>query len=60
MTTPTEKKEEERPVPPAKREKREWLASRGPRHPRVGDEYQVTSLPTPKAKENVTKEKAEQ
>ena len=32
-----------------KRVKREWLAFRGNRHTRVGDDYQVAVLPTPVA-----------
>lgn len=41
-----------------------WLKFTGPRHPRVGNEFQVTSLPAPgttvEDKENGTKEEDEE
>ena len=37
--------------PNGKRSKREWLAYHGTKHSRVGDEFQVASLPVPEKKE---------
>jgi hypothetical protein len=33
--------------PSGKRNKREWLAFRGTKHTRVGNDFQVTTFPTP-------------
>eukprot|EP00526_Cylindrotheca_closterium_P025575 CAMPEP_0113603322 /NCGR_PEP_ID=MMETSP0017_2-20120614/1216_1 /TAXON_ID=2856 /ORGANISM="Cylindrotheca closterium" /LENGTH=74 /DNA_ID=CAMNT_0000511705 /DNA_START=44 /DNA_END=268 /DNA_ORIENTATION=+ /assembly_acc=CAM_ASM_000147 len=44
---------------PSKRSKREWLAYHGAKHTRVGDEFQVASLPEPETKEKGEDSKTE-
>lgn len=46
--------------PSGKRSKKEWLAYHGTKQTRVGDEFQVASLPVPEKDEKGTDSKTEE